>query len=703
MGTQTFGALTFLVAALSLGMAGRAPCASAPFIASLADTDTLIILPAVEVNAARPENDSNLRLSPGFARAYDVSTSHGRLRMASDLLSGGVGVHVRQFGGIGAFSTVSIRGSSSGQVAVYLDGVPLNSAQYGVVNVADLPIEALDRIEVYRGGAPLFFQSPGGGVVNLVSRRVDGTWARASAGRGSFKTGKADATTGWRRGRQALLAVAQYLRSDGSFRYLDDNATPFNAVDDSLRTRQNNRLESFALTGRVEQGIGPLALTITHDHLSKQAGTPGTGANPAPKAHLRTDRDLTSVLLRRVRPESPHPSAAATDPALRLFMVRQHDRFADPDGKLTGLRQNNHDVTNRLGALLTAGLRLPLGQTVTAVGEARRERYAPRINLPTPRALPESERRFLAAGAEHRSTMFEERLALVGTVRRQLTFDDFGGGPPYPGALPVPPVGRTVYQTSWTAGTRMNVVPGVALKASFSRLARMPTLEELFGNRGGIYGNPRARPELIDTRDAGVVAFWSLNPMPSLLRPAWLEVQLSAYGSDATDLLVYIQNSQRSSVAQNISAARLVGAELSARAAWSTGLSTDFNWTRQWTRDEGDVVYWRGKALPGRPRDEGLVRTSLARRPWRAAYEFHFVSSNYLDRYNLSRIPPRSIHDFELGLSPWGTAFEWMAECRNISDQRVEDFAGYPLPGRMFYIGVRTRLDKKGTDHETLR
>ena len=60
-------------------------------------------------------------------------------------------MRVVQYGGLGAFSTVSLRGAPAGQVAVYLDGVPLTSAAHGVVNLADLPVTAIERIEVYRG------------------------------------------------------------------------------------------------------------------------------------------------------------------------------------------------------------------------------------------------------------------------------------------------------------------------------------------------------------------------------------------------------------------------------------------------------------------------------------------------------------------------------------------------------------------------
>jgi iron complex outermembrane receptor protein len=198
------------------------------------------------------------RNTKGFARAYDVTPLHGRIGTVSDVLARGVGMHVRQFGGLGSFSAVSIRGSSSAQVAYTLDGAPLNTPQYGVVSASDLPIEALSRVEVYRGAAPLGFDAPGGGAVELVTRNDPGAWAHSDLGAGSFGTSKLDAAGGFTRGRTSALLVAQRPLSDGDFPYVADNGTDGNALDDTLKTRVNNAFDLSALTARLAQGAGPL-------------------------------------------------------------------------------------------------------------------------------------------------------------------------------------------------------------------------------------------------------------------------------------------------------------------------------------------------------------------------------------------------------------------------------------------------------------
>jgi iron complex outermembrane receptor protein len=657
-------------------------------LGALAPADSVVTLPGVEVREARRIDDPALARAPGFARAYDVTPLHGRIGTVSDLLARGVGVHVRQFGGLGSFSAVSIRGSSSAQVGYTLDGAPLNPAQYGVVNAADLPIEALSRVEVYRGAAPLAFDAPGGGAVELVSRSDPGTWARADMGGGSFGTRKLDGAAGWTRGRTSVLAVAQRLMSDGDFRYLDDNSTQANAADDTLRARANNAFDSSALTARIAQGAGPLALSLLHDRLTKRQGVPGTGANPARWTRLETERDLTTL-----RASAP---AWRLKPALSVFHARQRDRFQDPERELTGSRQDNDDRTTRDGARLEGALALPGGQALSLLGEARRERYTPKINLPSPRVLATSTRERVLYGLEDRVS--RGRLALTAQVRRELSFDAFPAGPAYPGALPSPAVDRATRLTRWSVGARIELARGAAgsfaLKTSLARLARMPTLEELFGNRGGVHGNRDALPERVLTRDAGLVGAWAFASAGAA-RPRALEAQLAAYRSDATDLLVFVQNSARSAVAQNVAAARLQGVELSARAAWAWGLSADPSWTRQWTRDQGEAVYWRGNDLPGRPRDEASLGLALARGPARLFGEYHGTSAFHLDRYNQVVVPARGLVDLGASYAFAERTTDLVVECRNAGDVRAQDFGGYPLPGRSWALGVRFHLARK--------
>ena len=664
--------------------------------------DSVHTLPELQVVESRAHDDPVLRQVPGFARSYDVAQSHGRLRTTADLLAGGVGVHVRQFGGLGSYSAVSIRGSAASQVAFYLDGVPLNQAQYGVVNAADLPIEALGTIEVFRGGAPLSFDAPGGGVVQLLSREDGRTWARATVGGGSFDTWKGDGAFGFTRGRTSALVVGQYLESDGDFPYRDDNTTDAEPGDDVDAVRANNAFIARAWTFRLASSFGPVAASIVHDRLDKDQGTPGTGGNTALYANFRTDRALTGLAIQPASGRATALGSVAIEPSLLAYAVRHRDRFVDPLRELSGARVDSDDRTTRDGARLRVLLpRLPADQALELGAEVRRERYTPTTKVPAPATGPTRTREFVAFGAEDRWSPWDGRAGLSGQVRHESTFDDFPAGSPYPGALPIPAVARTTRFTRGTLGAHVGVLrapagaaPPLDLRASVAWLGRTPSLEELFGFTGGVHGNPQAKPERLTTMNAGLVTNLDVASDRGLV-PRWLEGQAAVYRTDATDLLVYVQNSAQMSVAQNVGAARLEGFELALRAGWAFGLSADLGWTRQWTRDESEFVFWRGNALPGRPGDELSLRLACTRAVWRPFGELHVVGEHFLDRANLKPVASRALFDLGLAVVPRAGPLELTAECRNLTDRRAYDFGGYPLPGRSFFAGLRARFDGK--------
>jgi len=101
------------------------------------------------------------------------------------------GVTISQNGGPGSLASVSIRGSSGNQVAVFIDGIRVGSATTGEAAWADLPTSAFDRVEVISGPAAASFGADAvGGVVQLFTNRAANQPNRTtiSTGGGSNKT-----------------------------------------------------------------------------------------------------------------------------------------------------------------------------------------------------------------------------------------------------------------------------------------------------------------------------------------------------------------------------------------------------------------------------------------------------------------------------------------------------------------------------------
>ncbi|MEK7331474.1 MAG: TonB-dependent receptor plug domain-containing protein, partial [Candidatus Eisenbacteria bacterium] len=219
--------------------------------------DTVIVLPEVRVDRARVTSEARRRLPTASVSELATGASGRAFETLAEVLGEAAGVRVQQYGGLGAFSTVSLRGAPAGQVAIFLDGFPITSAAHGVVNLGDLPTTAIERIEVYRGLSPLGLGAAApGGAINLVTTSSPELRALRLA-RGAFGTWEARAGAGGHHGPLSGLLHAGYQGSRGDFRYPDDNGTPFNPDDDSLSTRVNNRFDAATLLARLAWRPGP--------------------------------------------------------------------------------------------------------------------------------------------------------------------------------------------------------------------------------------------------------------------------------------------------------------------------------------------------------------------------------------------------------------------------------------------------------------
>jgi len=195
---------TLLIAALALPPdSSAADSARAPHSISASAADTarssaadsvVMVLPETRIERERPVDPARRRLPTAFTSVIPVGQSNRALESLSEVLGEAAGVHVDRYGGLGAFSTVSMRGSTPGQVSVYLDGAPLMSAGQSVVNLSDLSAGAIDHVEVYRGLSPLAFgPATPGGAINLVTAPAAAT-REARVTYGSFDTWEARAS-----------------------------------------------------------------------------------------------------------------------------------------------------------------------------------------------------------------------------------------------------------------------------------------------------------------------------------------------------------------------------------------------------------------------------------------------------------------------------------------------------------------------------
>lgn len=108
----------------------------------------------------------------------------------ANLLQQVAGVQIESTGGSGSYSQIRIHGSRSSQVLVQLDGQRLNNPQTGEVDLSEVPLDQIEKIEVVRqGNTAVYGGSAFGGVISFkTSERQGGNSGKIRSQVGSFET-----------------------------------------------------------------------------------------------------------------------------------------------------------------------------------------------------------------------------------------------------------------------------------------------------------------------------------------------------------------------------------------------------------------------------------------------------------------------------------------------------------------------------------
>ena len=650
--------------------------------------------------------------TPGFATAIELEHEVGARPADAlpEVLANTTGVTIRSLGGLGQYSAVSLRGSTAQQVAVFIDGVPLGTSVGGLVDLSDVPLDLLTRVEVYRGYVPIAFGSAAiGGAINLVAQRKrDGAPPLSTGIGGGSYGGKELRVAGTLRFGDAdqLALRVGYATADGNFQFLDVNQTPSIPSRHSMSERTNNGYHRV-VGQMLYQGSHELwRWRVQEILLSKKQGIPGTAQRQSTRSSLDTLNLQTIINVER---KSFGGSGGRFEVASGFGYERRI--FRDPLGEIgIAVDDERSEITD---AYFSPRVRLPLwkGAFLSSVADIRHEWTGVdnrlRINPQGQQTTGDASRQRLGfgAGVELEQFLLGRRLLIAPALRiervqsffslteGQGEFADAGNDLVHLGIAP-------------RLGVRAQLLESLELRMSGGRYFRPPNMLELFGDRGFIIGNEGLVPEEGGSVDVGFVIDLGKGG------PFGLYAQTSAFVRK-TNKLIQWQQAGLVLRSENIDGATIAGLEVGLSAwLWRDLVRAQANYTHLDTRNNSPSTHTNGKRLAGRPEHEAFFRVSsgypveflgLAALP-RLFYTFEFVAGNFLDPSGRRLVPARALHGLglEVSLGKWlRAAFEvrnlldrrtttWTPPAENKSALQVplSDFIGYPLPGRSFWMSV---------------
>ncbi len=573
----------------------------------------------------------------------------GEAKGVAELVATAPGVAVSDYGGLGRLATASIRGSTADGVLVLLDGIPLNSAFGGGVDLSSIPRAWIDRIEVVRGVEGAHYGAGAlGGVVNIITRRASpDTWSAELTG-GSFGTVTASADRGARLGDATLLFSAGIDATRGEFPYRFDRQQSIstNALEDFTRA-DNGAVRG----GGLAKLVVPLG-RIRLDALAElSAGKRELPPEPGHDAEGSRDWQQDARALLAARAVAPGPLAGLS------FAGRGSLRLDAFDTRLAALGPDPRRQRGGVGSAAAEALLEHRGGLLRVEGGADSEW------LDAGDVSGSHDRPGLHAAGSEEARLASGRIRIAPAVR----VDKVG---PFVG-------------TSGKLGVSVALGGPVSIRASGGRTFRPPSFAELYLQQGLAQPNADLQPEKGTGADASLVVDGPLG--------------VASVGGHATyyrDLIIWEPASFGRLKPFNTGKALVSGLEAEAATAplrTLAGLSVSAAYTWLFSENLRGPDEIAGNDLPRRPRHRLYARTGIAPGRFAAHVEAHYVGRQWQDARNVIEVSPVLLWNAGAAVSlDRSRSFTLQAEVRNVLDDRtLQDPIGNPLPGRMVLVSLR--------------
>jgi vitamin B12 transporter len=704
-------------------------------------TETAPVTAPVTAPAAAPDSESTSaqpldvtvkgereaeRLRHSAAAVHVIETDEAKRRTADlgEVLARSQGVGVQRSGGLGSDARLSLNGLTDDQIRFFIDGVPLDfmGFPFGPANV---PVNLVERVEIYRGVVPLRFGADAlGGAVNLVSDQSirPGLHGSSSVQAGSFGTYRVslgghrlDASNG------VLVRVSSfYDHADNDYPMHIDVVGPSGREEPGTVYRFHDGYR--ALGGSVEAGVLDKpwarrflvrAFATRYDkeiQHNLQMGFYPYGdvelAEFVVGASARYEHALARGLSLKSVAGYVNRTARYTDIGECFYnWFGQCFRDRSQPGERTGRAQDQdywqHNAFGRAHLewhpAVGHALRTSLSPTFTSmVGrENRLANREARDPLSAQRSLYG-----LVSGVEYEADLFdaaiENILFIKDYLQVQRSEDPLSNGRGFRRA------DRTTHRLGMGDSLRYTLTDWAYTKASYEWATRLPRADELFGNAFPIQPNLGLQPELSHNVNVGI----TIEGLQTAVGE--LRADLNGFARDAQQLIT-LQGDDQAATYQNVYNARSLGVETA--AGWTS--------ERQYVALDGNLTYvdfrntssagayedYAGQRIPNRPY---LFANSALQLTWpevtTARDKLSLIwSTRYVQAFlrawegigvDKLDVPAQLLHALALSYLAEGdvTNVSFTGEAQNLTDAPAFDMYGIPKPGRAFYFKATLSL-----------
>ena len=581
------------------------------------------------------------------------------VQSVNDLLKYAIGVDVRQRGPIGAQTDISIRGGTSEQIILLLNGINICDPQTGH-NAMDLPVDLSDivRIEVIEGPAGrIYGTSSLVGAVNIVTDVRDQSLQLHAEG-GSFGYGNVGARYSLTSYLLPLTSSfsANYSRSDGWSR---SKAGRLNTDFSGAKGFYQGRYEDDTMQLNWHLGLA-----------DKGWGSSTFWASPKWQADEQYEHTTKwfSAIQGRTKQGRLRLNAS-------VYWNQNRDRYEGYRGQAEKMKYN-YNRTDVYG--VSAGGYFDWRAGRTAFGAELRNEDLVSGNLGEPLSQTHHIK-----GTDRDYTLGVNRTNISGYLEHNILLDQVTIS-----------AGLVAVKNTWS-NMNMTVYPGIdvsyrptsrwKLHASYNTSLRMPSFTEMYYKLQGYSADPHLKPEEMQALEVGGTIHYSLFTIHSTF---WFH-----HGSNMID---WIMDTSKGDEAEwqsvNHTTINSIGLEAGAQLSIvNYQISINYSYIHQDKQQEANLV--SQYAL------EYLRHKLVAMAQWQLTKRLLLgVNLRWQDRVGAYTDFDGQVHDYEpytlVDTKLMWTQTKWKAyvETNNLFDTSYRDYGMVTQPGRWITTGFSISL-----------
>lgn len=660
-----------------------------------------------------------MRESPEAVSIIGAKELQGRATSVESFLNKNIGIKVRQSGGLGSNSRIMIHGLEGNRVQLLVDGVPMNT-QDGMFSIDDIPIDIIERVEVYKSIIPARFGVDGlGGAVNIVTKEFNTNYLDVSYEYSSFQTHRTSGVFRKNFTKSGILIGA------GAFYNYSKNNYKFNVPDrEHLRIEQDHALfKSYMLKGVLKftkLWFDEIGFEFgTYNRFNEFQGVMKNVQEAETKQQtflLENKFEKKGFFLPKLHFEMQNIADYSNINFYDMATLNydfEGNTYPSPNGygETNDVPHNSDDKYLNINSRINFDYKFNSNHTLNLNTSFRFSQRDPKDDAASKHAGFEiggypSKLFSVINGLTWEAKFFDRKLVNMLSVKNFHIHSKIEDLSSYELQEAPKVKENTSDKFGFIEAVKWQFVEGWHLKASYQRAIRLPTGNEMFGDGMIVFPSAKLRPETSHNINTGFLVD-KIN-FVGLYR---LQFELGGFYMKIDDMIKLVEQYRMAGYA-NINKVEIKGVEAELKLDINPSVYTYANVTYQDVRDVLELSPGtnspnptKGLRLPNIPyffanfgaeyhSDKVFGKDWFVKAFWDSKFTDKFYYAWKLSNKQSRVIPQNWINDAGIFVQ-YKNTYALSFECHNLSNAEVWNLYRRPLPGRSFHIKFRYTISNK--------